>query len=68
MSNIFNENNSRPTDKPFGGKTVDIGGDFKQSLPDFEFGIKTDILDASISKSNLWKYCKVFCLKTKMRL
>ena len=36
--------------KPFGGKTIILGGDFRQILPVVQSGTKTDILNASINQ------------------
>ncbi|OMO96975.1 DNA helicase PIF1, ATP-dependent [Corchorus olitorius] len=54
--------------KPFGGKVVLLGGDFRQTLPVAARGSKAKTIDASISKSYLWKRCKVFSLTENMRL
>ncbi|KAF8049879.1 hypothetical protein N665_2102s0002 [Sinapis alba] len=55
-------------DKPFGGKTVLLGGDFRQILPVVPHGKRPDTVLASISKSYLWKAAKVFTLSINMRL
>lgn len=54
--------------KPFGGKTVLLGGDFRQILPVLPKKGREDIVMASISKSYLWKQCTVFKLDQNMRL
>ncbi|OMO58886.1 DNA helicase [Corchorus capsularis] len=54
--------------KPFGGKVVLLGGDFRQTLPIAVGGSKAKIIDACISKSYLWERCKVFSLTENMRL
>ena len=54
--------------KTFGGKTVVLGGDFRQVLPVIKNGTRQDIVNASISRSVLWQNCKLFQLKQNMRL
>ena len=40
-------------DRPFGGKVVVLGGDFRQCLPVIPKGTKTQIVEASLSRSPL---------------
>ncbi|KAK7275882.1 hypothetical protein RIF29_17008 [Crotalaria pallida] len=54
--------------KPFGGKVVVLGGDFRQILPVVPNGRRHDIVSAAINSSDLWKHCKVLNLTTNMRL
>ncbi|KAK9671513.1 hypothetical protein RND81_12G035200 [Saponaria officinalis] len=55
--------------KVFGGKTVVLGGDFRQILPVVPRKGRADIVDASISKSRqIWPHCKVLKLVKNMRL
>uniref|UniRef100_A0A0D2ZU42 ATP-dependent DNA helicase n=2 Tax=Brassica oleracea var. oleracea TaxID=109376 RepID=A0A0D2ZU42_BRAOL len=54
--------------QPFGGKTVLLGGDFRQILPVIPHGKRPDTVLASISKSYLWKMARVFTLSINMRL
>ncbi|XP_058729905.1 uncharacterized protein LOC131601957 [Vicia villosa] len=54
--------------KPFGGKVVVFGGDFRQILPVVRKGCRHDIVSASINSSELWKFCKVLTLSNNMRL
>ena len=53
---------------PFGGKTIVLGGDFRQCLPVVLRGQRADIVQASIKFSYLWKYARVLKLTTNMRL
>ncbi|XP_075658963.1 uncharacterized protein LOC142628812 [Castanea sativa] len=62
----FTDNDS--ADKPFGGKTVVLGGDFRQILPVVAKGRREQIVEASINKSSLWNNCRVFVLTKNMRL
>jgi hypothetical protein len=53
---------------PFGGKTVVLGGDFRQILPVVEGGSRTEILNASLTRSFLWNDVTILRLKENMRL
>ncbi|GJV43475.1 DNA helicase [Tanacetum coccineum] len=46
----------------FGGKTVILGGDFRQTLP------VEELIYASIASSYLWPHFKVYMLRENMRL
>ncbi|XP_020108369.1 uncharacterized protein LOC109724099 isoform X2 [Ananas comosus] len=54
--------------KIFGGKTILLGGDFRQILPVIIGGTRHDIINASITKSYIWNDCQIFRLTTNMRL
>lgn len=45
------------SNKQFGGITVVLGGDFRQTLPVIPNAKKHHILDASITRSYLWQNC-----------
>ncbi|KAL9156089.1 hypothetical protein ABFS82_09G049500 [Erythranthe guttata] len=53
--------------KPFGGKVVVLGGDFRQILPVVLKASREDIVHATINSSQLWKDCTVLKLHTNMR-
>ncbi|GJU75430.1 DNA helicase [Tanacetum coccineum] len=55
-------------DKLFGGKSVVLGGDFRQTLPVKKGGTKTEIIAASIAESGMWSHFKVNTLTENMRL
>ncbi|GJS31271.1 DNA helicase PIF1, ATP-dependent [Tanacetum coccineum] len=48
--------------KIFSGLTVLLGGDFRQILPVIPKGKRSDIVHACISRSKLWKHCKVLAV------
>ncbi|PWA91073.1 hypothetical protein CTI12_AA092750 [Artemisia annua] len=56
------------SDNPFGGKTVMIGGDFRQTLPVIKKATKSQLVAASIANSYLWSEFKVYKLKQNMRV
>jgi len=59
---------SLASEKPFGGKTILLGGDFRQILPVIPHGTRADTVLAAISQSYLWDACNVFVLEKIMRL
>ena len=58
----------KDTDKPFGGITLLMGGDFQQTLPIVPKGSREEILDATITHSYLWHDITVIHLHQNMRL
>ncbi|GJU51538.1 ATP-dependent DNA helicase PIF1-like protein [Tanacetum coccineum] len=54
--------------KPFGGKTIVFGGDFRQILPVIVKGTREEIVNASINHSYIWDDCTILKLTTNMRL
>ncbi|XP_019160783.1 PREDICTED: uncharacterized protein LOC109157339 [Ipomoea nil] len=68
MRDLMRFKNPRSYDMTFGGKTVVLGGDFRQILPVIPKGTRQDIVRASISSSYLWKSCKVLRLTKNLRL
>ena len=55
-------------DKPFGGKVMVLGGDFRQMLPVVEKGSRGDIVGNCLKKSLLWQCFGHFKLQINMRL
>ncbi|KHJ93596.1 hypothetical protein OESDEN_06491 [Oesophagostomum dentatum] len=53
---------------PFGGKTVVLGGDFRQTLPIIEKGRESDMVDACVKNSHLWRRFLTHHLTTNMRV
>ena len=58
----------RNIDRPFGGLTVILGGDFLQTLPVVPNGSREDIVDACIQRSQLWDHIDILKLQENMRL
>ncbi|CAI0455118.1 unnamed protein product [Linum tenue] len=54
--------------KPFGGKTILMGGDFRQILPVVAGGGREATLNASIVRSPLWTHCHLLFLHQNMRI
>jgi hypothetical protein len=54
------------SNKQFGGITVVLGGDFRQTLPVIPNRKKHEILNASITRSYLWQSCSVLQLTENM--
>ncbi|XP_071678981.1 uncharacterized protein [Lolium perenne] len=54
-------------DRPFGGKTVVFGGDFRQVLPVVRKGSRGQIVEATLRSSYLWKEMRPLRLVTNMR-
>ena len=66
LKDIMSMKNPPAKSQPFGGKTVMLGGDFRQTLPAIPQGSRADSVLASISHSYLWNSCHKFSLKTNM--
>ncbi|XP_042029804.1 uncharacterized protein LOC121776687 [Salvia splendens] len=60
--------NELSMEMPFGGKTVVLGGDFRQILPIVPKGSRQDIVNATINSSYLWSSCNVLRLTKNMRV
>jgi hypothetical protein len=68
LRDILHFSDPQSGEKPFGGKTVVLGGDFRQILPVVSKGRREEIVEASINRSSLWKYCTIMTLTKNMRL
>ncbi|XP_055960816.1 uncharacterized protein LOC126682230 isoform X2 [Mercurialis annua] len=68
LRDIFQTRFSGSADRPFGGLTIVLSGDFRQILPVVHKGQKSDIIKASITSSYLWESFEVFKLTQNMRL
>jgi len=68
LRDIMKSQNEENSQKPFGGKVVVLGGDFRQILPVVKKRSRYDIVKLTINYSDLWKNCKVLKLNQNMRL
>ncbi|TVU44908.1 hypothetical protein EJB05_04371 [Eragrostis curvula] len=68
LRDIMSSANHDSANKQFGGITVVLGGDFRQTLPVIPNAKKQEILAASITRSYLWHRCKLLQLTENMRL
>jgi ATP-dependent DNA helicase PIF1 len=59
---------AQATEKIFGGKTVVLGGDFRQILPVVPRGGREDIVSASLLQSHLWQHVTILRLHINMRV
>ncbi|GJR43766.1 DNA helicase [Tanacetum coccineum] len=55
-------------DHLFGGKTVVLGGDFRQTLPVKKGASRNETIRSSIANSYLWYHFKIYYLTENMRL
>ncbi|KAL3648101.1 hypothetical protein CASFOL_009069 [Castilleja foliolosa] len=53
---------------PFGGKSVLLGGDFRQTLPVKVKCTRSEIIDSTLPRSHLWQHFRLFRLRENMRL
>ncbi|GMY21310.1 ATP-dependent DNA helicase PIF1-like [Fagus crenata] len=60
--------NIMKVDSPFGENVVIFGKDFRQVLHVIPNGTRSEMIDACIVKSPLWRYVKVLHLKYNMRI
>jgi len=68
LRDILRFTNQNSDERPFGGMTVVLGGDFRQILPVITKGKREHIVNASIKRSYLWKHFEIFRLTENMRL
>ncbi|GJY51851.1 DNA helicase [Tanacetum coccineum] len=52
----------------FGGKTVMVGGNFRQTLPVKKSASKNEVIQSSVAKSYIWRHFKIHYLRENMRL
>ncbi|XP_061339919.1 uncharacterized protein LOC133286514 [Gastrolobium bilobum] len=58
LRDILRFSDSRCVDKPFGGKVIVLGGNFRQILPVIPHGSRQQIVNATINSSHLWSHCQ----------
>jgi hypothetical protein len=68
LHDLMQLDDAQATDKIFGGKTMVLGGDFRQILPVFPKGGQEDIISASLPRSHLWQHVTILCLHINMRV
>lgn len=68
LKDIMSKKNPPAKEMTFCGKTILLGGDFRQILPVIPQGSRADTVLASISHSYLWDSCLKFTLKINMRV
>ncbi|XP_019088196.1 PREDICTED: ATP-dependent DNA helicase PIF4-like [Camelina sativa] len=68
MRDILSKEDPSAIDKPFGGKTLLLGGDFRQILPVINGGSRQETVSAAINRSNIWDACILYTLSQNMRL
>ncbi|XP_062000159.1 uncharacterized protein LOC133717461 [Rosa rugosa] len=68
LRDILSNPDDMQVHKPFGGKPILLGGDFRQILPVITGGTKEQIINASLNSSYIWSSFKIFHLTENMRL
>ncbi|XP_022023735.1 ATP-dependent DNA helicase pif1-like [Helianthus annuus] len=68
MRDIARSSNPSLQNKPFGGKIVLFGGDFRQILPVIPKGTKSMIVNSLLNSSYIWQDCQLLKLTENMRL
>ncbi|KAM3284571.1 hypothetical protein P3S67_023370 [Capsicum chacoense] len=68
LRDILGFKDSSNSQRPFRGKTVVLGGDFRQLLPVIPKGTRKDIVNATLNYSYLWPHCQLLTLTKNMRL
>nr|XP_043633509.1 uncharacterized protein LOC122604703 [Erigeron canadensis] len=68
LRDINSLTSSHLANKPFGGKVILFGGDFRQVLPVIQKGTRSEIVNASLNSSYIWRHCTVLRLTVNMRL
>ena len=59
---------TRGNNKPMGGLTTILSGDWRQCLPVVKRGTKPDIMNRTLKRSKLWKHVQKYNLEVNMRL
>ncbi|XP_022019341.1 ATP-dependent DNA helicase PIF4-like [Helianthus annuus] len=68
MRDISRSSQPNMQSKPFGGKVILFGGDFREILSVIPKGTRTMIVNASLNSSYIWRHCQVLKLTENMRL
>ena len=56
------------SEKPFGGKMLLLGGDYRQTTPVICRGSKAAVIEGSLKHSYLWKFVRKFSLSENMHI
>jgi hypothetical protein len=68
LRDVLSDRDPSLADVPFGGKIVVLGGDLRQILPVIEGGTRSQVINAAITNSPLWRHVTVLPLTINMRL
>ncbi|KAG5583393.1 hypothetical protein H5410_054020 [Solanum commersonii] len=68
LRDIIGYKDATKSELPFGGKTIVLGGDFRQILPVIPKGSRQDIVNVTLNSSYLWPHCELLTLTKNMRL
>ena len=68
LRDILSVSDKTALTKPFGGKTVLLGGDFRQILPVIPQGTRQETVNVALNRSHLWNNCEIFLLTQNMRV
>jgi hypothetical protein len=68
LHDLMQLDDAQANEKIFGGKTVVLGGDFRQILPIIPKGGREDIVSASLPRSHLWQHVIILHLHINMRV
>jgi hypothetical protein len=68
LHDLMQLDDAQANEKIFGGKTVVLGGDFRQILPVIPKGGREDIVSASLPRSHLWQHVIILHLHINMRV
>lgn len=68
LRDILSLSDNEASQKPFGGITVLLGGDFRQILPVIPQGTRSETVNAAVNRSHLWDQSHVHVLNKNMRV
>jgi hypothetical protein len=68
LRDLMQLDDAQATEKIFGGKTVVLGGDFRQIVPVVPKGGREDIVSASLLRSHLWQRVTILRFHINMRV
>ncbi len=68
LRDLMQLDDAQATEKIFGGKTMVLGGDFRQILPVVPKGRQEDIVSASLPRSHIWQHVTILCFHINMRV